>query len=338
MFRKLKRRMLPITLARGLHIVMGLCNPETNTDKWYENAVNHFVRYHENEELLAKDVTAEMVRNWSYSLDVQLSNDGRPYSEGTKNSYRRAIRSFFNKLVEIGHLDPPSPTVKFAIPDPPEGEPRHLDPDEVERIRKYAKRDIRAHAMVEVLYSTGCRISELHTMRKSNLRIEEVAADSLLSDDERAFLKLADEMGVNHLVQKDAVTRFRGKILVIGKGQRGKKKPRWVFLDDTACRAVLAYLKTHPANTGETIWLNAAGRPLAKNSYYHVFKVVARDAGIEARPHDMRHTFAFRLIRNGADVKVVQKMLGHSDPTTTLNIYYKLSDDEMWDAFEDFSG
>jgi site-specific recombinase XerD len=50
----------------------------------------------------------------------------------------------------------------------------------------------------------------------------------------------------------------------------------------------------------------------------------------------MRHTFAFRLIRNGADPKIVQELLGHADLSTTMNVYYNLSDDELWQAYEDF--
>ena len=106
-------------------------------------------------DVLARDVSADMVNQWSNPLNKEMAATGNPYSEHTKNSYRRAIRAYFNKLVEVGHLEPPGPTARFKVPDPPKGQPRHLSDDEVKRLRQFAKAEARSHAMVEVLFATA---------------------------------------------------------------------------------------------------------------------------------------------------------------------------------------
>lgn len=335
MFQKLKRRMLPITIGRGLKIVQNLTNPDSDTDKWYESAIRHFVDFHE--DMLVTEVTAEMVRLWSNSLDRTMSGNGTPYSEWTKNSYRRAIRAYFNKLVEAGHIEPPGPTARFKVASPPKGQPKHLSESEVERLRQHARTQAREHAMIEVLYATGCRVSDLDTMTVSGLHIEKFTTTKHLSKNERVLLELANENNLEYMIQPEYLLQYRGKMAVIGKGQDGRKKPRFVFFGDTACRALLAYLETRPHAAPDDLWLTTNGEPMAKNSYYHAFKKIARAAGVDASPHDMRHTFAFRLIRNGADAKVVQELLGHSDLSTTMNVYYNLSDEELWRAYDDFT-
>lgn len=335
MLRRIRRQMFPITMSRGLQIVQNLTNPSSDTAKWYQVAVDHFVNFHD--DCLVTDVTIDIVRAWSESLDKTMSANGTPYSEWTKNSYRRAIRAYFNKLLEAGHIHPPGPVHRFKVPNPPKNQPRHLTEEEVERIRHYAKVTPREHAMIEILYDTGCRISELDTMRLSNLVIDEYSTSEHLSPKEKELIEFANQNKLDYVLKKGFLTRFRGKVLVYGKGQHGKKKVRWVYFGNSAAVAVGEYIKTRPHGAGDKLWLTYDGFPLSPNSYYHVFKKVARAAGVEARPHDMRHTFAYRLIRNGADAKVVQELLGHSDLTTTMNVYYNLSDEELWKAYDEFT-
>lgn len=334
MLRRLRRVMLPVSLSRGLEIVQAMTNKDTDTDRWYAAAVKHFILHHG--DVLARDVTPDMIRLWSNSLDAELAATGNPYSEWTKNSYRRAIRAYFNKLVEVGHLPPPGPAAGFRVPSPPKSLPKHLSDDEVQRLRQYARQSARDHAMIEMLVATGCRLSDLLTMRVSSLHIEAAPSDANLTDDERELVSLAQSAGLGHLLRPEATTRLRGKIHVTGKGSDRKKKNRWVFFGDTAARALKDYLITRPHAAPDALWLTFDGRPMAKPTIYHAFKQVARGAGVDASPHDMRHTFAFRLIRNGADPKIVQELLGHSDLSTTMNVYYNLSDDELWQAYEEY--
>ena len=334
---KIKKHMFPLTLSRGLEIVQALTNPETKTDKWYENSLNSFMK--EFDDMLVKDVTGEMVRTWSKSLDEHITLYGGPYSEWTKNSLRRAVRAYFNKLIEVGHLDPPGPVARFVIPSPPKGLPKHLTDQEVARLRHYAKHSVpnsaREHAMMELLYATGCRKSDLLSMRVSNLQIEKIDNPDL-STDEKELIDLAASMELIHLIDADHLHRYRGKVLVIGKGSNQRKKTRYAYFGDTAARALMAYLDERPHNAPDNLWLTNDGMPLQKTSLYHAFKKVARKAGVDASPHDLRHTFAFRLIKNGADAKVVQELLGHSDLATTMNVYYNLSDLELWQAYDRF--
>jgi len=219
---RIRYRMFPITLSRGLEIVQAMANKDADTHKWYQNAVNHFMQRHG--DILARDVTPDMIREWSNALDEELAATGNPYSEWTKNSYRRAIRAYFNKLVEVGHLDPPGPTARFRVPSPPKSLPKHLSDEEVERVRQFARQANRDHAMIEVMFATGCRLSDLLTMRVSSLHIESVPSDDKLNDDERELVNLARSSGLEHLIRPEAISRMRGKVHVTGKASDRKKK------------------------------------------------------------------------------------------------------------------
>ena len=311
-----------------------MANPESDTAKWYGNALRHFCDQYG--DILARDVTEDMIREWSKSLDTMLSATGAVYAEWTKNSYRRAIRAYFNRLVDIGHLDPPGPVARFRVPSPPKGQPKHLNDEEVKRLRHHARASPREHAIIEIMYASGCRLSDMLTMRVSALQIQEYRSDDHLSVEERELVALAAAEELLHLIRPELIRRYRGKIAVIGKGHNRVKKLRYVFFGDTAARALQDYLISRPHAAPDQLWLTIDGRPMAKPTIYHAFKQIAKGAGVDASPHHMRHTFAFRLIRNGADPKIVQELLGHSDLATTMNVYYNLSDDELWQAYEDF--
>lgn len=334
MLSNLKRRMFPITLSRGLEIIQSMTSHETDTDKWYGNTLNHFMK--RQGDLLVRDITPEMVFDWSKSLDLEMAATGNPYSEWTKNSYRRSLKAYFNKLVNVGHLDPPGPAARLRIPSPPKGQPKHLSEEEVGRLRRHARKTTREHAIIEMMHATGCRLSDLLTMRVTSLAIDEYSSEGHLNEDEKELISLAKSSELSHVIKPEFLGRYRGKILVIGKGQEGKKKPRFVFFGDETARALLAYLETRPHEAPDNLWLTVSGTPMARNTIYAAFKNVASDAGIDCAPHDLRHTFAFRLIRNGADAKIVQELLGHSDLSTTMNVYYNLSDAELWQAYEQF--
>lgn len=336
MLRRIRRQIMPITLSKGLEIVARLSNSQTKTKEWYTYSVNNFIDFHG--DLPATAVTKEMVTDWSKSLDTQINIRGQPFSEYTKNSYRRAVRAFFNKLVKTGHIDYPGPTGGMKVADPPQNEPRHLTEEEIERIRKFAQGDIRNHAIVELLYETGCRISEIGTMKVSNLHIQRSPTNKKLSYNELAVLELAEEMRLQHMLRDDLLDQYKGKILVVGKGQNGKQRVRWCYFGDEAARALKAYIDIRPHDAPDEIFLNASkGTPLTRFGLHHILKKIFKDAGVEARTHDIRHTFAKRLIKNGADLKVVSRLMGHSDTKTTLDIYYNFTDDELWDAHEEFS-
>lgn len=152
---------------------------------------------------------------------------------------------------------------------------------------------LRDRAILEVLYGCGLRVSEAATLKLSNLYFEE------------------------------------GFVRVCGKGD----KERLVPIGEIAIEAVLRYLDVRPApakKDDETIFLNRFAKPLSRVSIFNMIKTQALLAGItkEISPHSLRHSFATHLVEGGADLRMVQEMLGHESILTT-EIYTHL-DSSTW--------
>jgi integrase/recombinase XerD len=166
--------------------------------------------------------------------------------------------------------------------------PDMLGVDEVERLLKaFSKRDPlerRNQAILELFYATGIRVSELANLRLDGLKFEQ------------------------------------GFIRVIGKGD----KERIVPVGRPAIRRLTTYLQQirpllDKTQRGTTLFLSVNGHPLTRARVWQVVKEAARRAGIEKNvyPHMLRHSFATHLLSNGADLRVIQEMLGHADISTT---------------------
>jgi integrase/recombinase XerD len=144
---------------------------------------------------------------------------------------------------------------------------------------------IRDRAILEVLYATGIRVSELTTLKQND-----VAGDA-------------------------------GVIRVFGKGSKERLVPiggsalRWVERYKAECRALLQ----RRGITQDVLFLNARGKPLTRMAIWKIVQTCTSKAGIakEVHPHTFRHSFATHLLEGGADLRAVQEMLGHSDISTT---------------------
>lgn len=314
-------------ISDGLAIVSRLMSH--NKQSWYQTSITGLVDVIG--DLRLCDVTPDHIREYSDIIDR------RDLSAHTKNTYRRAVRAFFNHMVAVGHIDEDNNPVKgFRIAAPPPLPPKHLQPDEIARLLSHATGDPRNHALMLMLHETGARISDLASMRMSNLVIQRRHDYSHLAPDVVEFVKRAYDAGLEHLVAESARLPMEGKALVLGKGRHGAKKPRWIFFGQAAAAALMKYIDTRPANAPDDVWLSSVGQPITPQAIYAVFKRIAARAGVDASPHDMRHSFAYRLIRNGADPRMVQSLLGHSDLSTTMTQYYGFSDDELWDVHRQF--
>ena len=152
----------------------------------------------------------------------------------------------------------------------------------------------RNRAILEVLYGCGLRVSEAATLHISQVFLDE------------------------------------GFVNVIGKGN----KQRIVPLGEMAADAIRAYLPDRPApadrQSEDILFLNRFGKPLSRISIFKLVKEQAMAAGIqkEISPHSFRHSFATHLIENGADLRIVQEMLGHESILTT-EIYTHI-DTQTW--------
>jgi integrase/recombinase XerD len=198
-----------------------------------------------------------------------------------------SIRGFYRYLVRDGRLTA-SPAEDLQGSRPWPALPRYLAPDEVDRLIEQPDTTtplgLRDRALLEVLYATGLRVSELVGLR---------AADVNLS---------------------------AGYLTCIGKGD----KQRLVPLGDRAVVCVRTYQRdgrpalARPASSTR-LFLNARGGPLSRVGFWMVLKGYARKAGLrpDVSPHVLRHSFATHLLERGADLRAIQMMLGHADLSTT---------------------
>lgn len=197
-----------------------------------------------------------------------------------------AIRGMFRFLVAERHLQH-DPTENLENPKLWTSLPKSLLPSEVEALLKApdvtTPEGLRDVAMLELLYATGLRVSEL-----IRVRIEDLVMDA-------------------------------GFLRTIGKGS----KERIVPFGDRARDAIVEYMEKGRAefNTKNDphLFLSRRGRPMTRQSFWMKIVKYARTAGVTSHisPHVLRHSFATHLLENGADLRSVQMMLGHSDISTT---------------------
>jgi len=200
-----------------------------------------------------------------------------------------ALRSFWKFLVEDG-LAKRNPASALRSPRLESYLPDVLSVEEAERvifrIPRGKKTSLRNVAMAEVLYGAGLRISELISLRVKDVNLAV------------GFLKCL--------------------------GKRGKE--RIVPIGGKACSAVKAFLLLSPAEEGDFLFRNPSGASFSRMGVWKIIKKLCRDAGIERRvtPHTFRHSFATHLLQNGADLRIIQELLGHAQISTT-QIYTHIS-------------
>jgi len=209
-----------------------------------------------------------------------------------------ALRMFHRFLVVEGYAAI-NPTAVIESPRMPGKLPDILSEQEVELLLQAAggreRYDLRDRAMLELLYATGLRVSEL------------------------VKLKLAD------------LNLIAGYLVTSGKGD----KERLVPVGDAAREAVHDYLASARISKGcrgesRFLFLSRLGEPMTRQSFWNIIKKRALQAGIRKRisPHTLRHSFATHLLANGADLRSVQMMLGHADLATT-QIYTHVTNERL---------
>ena len=172
--------------------------------------------------------------------------------------------------------------------------PEFLTPPEMERVLEAPKPKNRAgfrdRALLELFYATGMRVSEVAGLRREDLNLQS------------AFLKC--------------------------RGKGGKE--RIVPLGQAAIDTLKIYFEKVRNRKGEFVFCNAKGNPLTRQRLWQLIRQYAREAGIQKKitPHTFRHSFATHLLEGGADLRIVQELLGHSDISTT-QIYTHVSRDHL---------
>ena len=291
-----------------------------NTKKW-EEAGRHYRTYIKLEKRLAQNtVEAYMrdLRSFAHFIlrmyDVPPAKVEEPmvqryvawlYDRGReKASQARSlsgVKSFFNFLLISDRIES-SPAEFVLTPKFGRHLPDVLTTGEIDRIIAAVDgttpKEIRDAAMLEVLYSCGLRVSELTSLRLSDLFFGE------------------------------------GYIRVTGKGD----KQRLVPISSTAQERIHRYLDVRrSARAGEeTLFLNNRGSSLTRVMIFTILREAARRAGIEKKisPHTFRHSFATHLLEGGASIRQVQELLGHESILTT-EIYTHLDDSHLRQTVEE---
>jgi integrase/recombinase XerD len=245
------------------------------------------------------DVTPALLRDWVFGLKQ---------AGLAPTSIRRAqsaVRTYYGFLLSEGALDV-DPTERLESPKVVRKLPEHLTKDEVARLLDAPDPDLRLYwrdrAILELLYATGMRVSELVGLTLPSLDLDE------------AFLT------------------------VFGKGSKERLCP----VGGPALRALHRYLTEvrpgldHGAGQGK-VFLNARGRGIGRTAIWSLVKTSAHRAGIRrtVSPHTLRHTFATHLLEGGADLAAVQELLGHADISTT-QIYTHVDREYLRDVHRKF--
>ena len=244
-------------------------------------------------------VTAELVQRFASGLD------GSPRTIQRRLS---AVRSFHRFLVE-DEVAPVDPTAQLAAPAQPERLPKALSVTQVQQLLEGVSGDdpmsLRDRALLEVLYATGARVSEV-----TGLAVDDVFG----ADGSPAQL-----------------LRLRGKgnkerIVPLGSHAR-------TSLDAYVVRARPALAKNSKGSSA-ALFLGARGGALSRQNVWLILQKRAEGARITERlsPHTLRHSCATHLLQGGADIRVVQELLGHQSVATT-QIYTKVTIDTLKDTF-----
>nr|WP_136252568.1 site-specific tyrosine recombinase XerD [Ningiella ruwaisensis] len=226
------------------------------------------------------DVSSDTVKSYlTHRLNKKLS-------QRSTSRFLSSARAFYRHLIANKKIDK-NPIENVSNPKLPSYLPSTLSESQVERLLSTPSDDdpvqMRDKAMLELLYATGIRVSEL-----VNLQMHELGM-------------------------------LQGVIRVTGKGG----KERLVPMGELACEVLSDYLKNaRPAllkKPSNTVFPSKRGSTMTRQTFWHRIKFYASQADIKVHlsPHTLRHAFATHLLNHGADLRVVQMLLGHSDLSTT---------------------
>ena len=278
-----------LTIERGLSL---------NTRKSYERDLLQYLHYLEDEQITSwQDVDRYVVINY---LEKMHDEKKAPATVTRMITSLRRFHQFLRQELltdhdPMQHIDTPKKVQKL---------PSTLSLTEVERLIETPDTTknlgIRDRAILEVMYATGMRVSELVGLKLSDLHLS------------------------------------LGLVQTLGKGD----KERIIPLGDYAIQWLERYLdEARPllvANPSEThVFVNHHGTGLSRQGIWKNLKQLVREAGInkEVTPHTLRHSFATHLLENGADLRTVQELLGHADISTT-QIYTHITKKRMTDVYK----
>jgi integrase/recombinase XerD len=257
-----------------------------NTVLAYRTDILKFVAFAEKKQTLLEDFQHQDITDFLWEVKLEGLKP--------KSIYRlvESLRQFY-KFLNSEDIIKTNPTLYLASPRIPESLPSMLTFDEVMLLLNTVPDDnVRNRAMLELLYATGLRVSELINLKFSNINLED------------NFLR------------------------IMGKGS----KERLIPFGEKAKNFINIYLSKRKSYTDptDTIFISRLGKKLSRVEFWRQLKNIAKKAGINKNitPHTLRHSFATHLLVGGADIRFVQEMLGHSSIAST-QIYTHLDKDKI---------
>ena len=254
------------------------------------------------------DLTEDLIRKYRLHLNRITDERGQTLKKITQNYYVIALRAFLKYLSKIGVESVHPEKIELAKQD--QREVSFLDTKDLERFLEAPKGDdlraLRDRAILITLFSTGLRVSELCSLNRNEINID------------------------------------RGEVAVKGKGG----KVRLVFLSDKAKQTIKDYIEKRsdvddalfiqiPKNARFDKYENLRLTPRSVQRLIKKYSIVAGIVGKRITPHILRHSFATDLLQNGADIRSVQALLGHSNLTTT-QIYTHVTDKQLREVHKKF--
>ncbi|NMB08329.1 MAG: site-specific tyrosine recombinase XerD [Tissierellia bacterium] len=265
----------------------------------YTRDMEQFIQYLDNNNI--SDLT-KVNKTIIITYLLYLQKTGKASSTISRNL--ASIRCFYQYLLN-NDLIKEDPTLNLRSPKPEKKIPSILTKEEVNHLLSQPNTDnfkgVRDKAMLELLYATGIRVSEIVALDLDNL-----------------------DLNLGYLYLKNS-----------------EDNERVVPLGSVALKYLLDYINNYRQQVlkdenQKAVFLNFSGGRLTRQGFWKIIRKYAKESKIDKNitPHTLRHSFAVHLLQNGADIKTVQKMLGHSDISTTQMYYFATDNEELMDVYK----
>ncbi len=287
-----------------LHYLSAERGASKNTIDAYRNDLNGFSKF--SEATCGEDAATAVAIDREVVLGFIADLNARRYAKATVARKVAAVKSFSAFLLDHGDLTS-NPTAQIDSPRAPKPVPKPMSTDEVDALlaepRKYDSAEAaRDAAMLELMYATGMRVTELVSLNMDSLHLDPAPA----------------------------------WVRCLGKGAKERTLP----VHERAAKALARYLDSaRPAllknRPQGALFVNRRGERLTRQGFWLILKGYAKTAGIlsHVTPHTLRHSFATHLLRGGASVRDVQELLGHANVSTT-QVYTQLADEHLREVYQ----
>lgn len=267
-----------------------------NTIVSYQNDLSKFKEYFIKEKKSLKSLDNNDLKAYVQSINKSMSAKSVSRNISTLKSFYKflMIEKYVNK----------SPLTNVVNPKVKKELPKVLSEEEVIKLLDFQITDnygYRNKAMLELMYSSGLRVSELINLKMTDVDLELEVVRIFGKGSKERIIPLG---AYASLALKDYITYYRGSLL--------KKK------------------------NSDYLFLNSRGDKMTRQAFFKILKKIAKEQGIktEFSPHTLRHSFATHLLKHGADLRSIQELLGHSDVSST-QIYTHISNEKLKENYKE---